>query len=56
MCVGIYMAFVIAISVPFIANVRGVAKRSSIQIVKLHDAISSNLNQKNLVLSYLPLN
>lgn len=54
----IYLLTVLAMSIPMIFLVKHVARRVTIQIVKLHDVIKINLKQKqeHLTLSYLPVN
>lgn len=54
----IYIATVLALGIPMVILIRHVSRRVTIQIVKLHDIIQTNLkqNKEHLTLSYLPQN
>lgn len=49
---------VIIISIPMSFIVQGVARRVTVQIIRLHDIVKTNLTQdkEHMILSYLPQN
>ena len=53
-----YLSMVIIISIPMSFIVQGVARRVTVQIIRLHDIVKTNLTQdkEHMILSYLPQN